>query len=320
MWFKNLSVYRLTKSFNETQESLNEKLQTFEFSPCLSQQTHSMGWIAPLNTPQKGDHSAPLVHASNHYLMLCMKRQDKILPASVINEQLEEKRTQIEEQEQRKLTKKERDALKEDIQFDLLPRAFVKSSKLYTYIDSKSGLLFINSSSDNKCEELINAIREALGSFAVIPLAAKNTPISIMTQWIEEANLPATFMIGTECELKNFQDEASIRCKNQDLLTHEIQSHIQAGLSVKQIAICWQEKLEFIVDDKLCLKRIKCTDALLEQADDAEDAIAQFDADFAMMSQEFNQLIDDLMLIFGGFSEFNQQLVDEKIAAALKED
>jgi recombination associated protein RdgC len=88
------------------------------------------------------------------------------------------------------------------------------------------------------------------------------------------------------------------------------------------VAITWQDKIECVIDDKLSIKRLKFSELVHEQADNSQgdDAAAQFDADFAIMSSEFKDFISDLIQAFGGFSNINDNLADELIVAALKED
>ena len=91
MWFKNLQLYRFSKPFELDAATLGQQLEQQEFVPCGSQDTTRSGWVPPL-----GRHGSEFVHATNGYLMICAKRQDKLLPAAVINEELEEKALEIE--------------------------------------------------------------------------------------------------------------------------------------------------------------------------------------------------------------------------------
>lgn len=71
--------------------------------------------------------------------MLCGKKEEKVVPGSVVNEMLQERISEIEEREARKLPAKERNRLKDELIFELLPRAFSFSKKTYAYIDSQGG-------------------------------------------------------------------------------------------------------------------------------------------------------------------------------------
>ena len=42
-----------------------------------------------------------------------------------------------------------------------------------------------------------------------------------------------------------------IRCKNQDLAAAEIVNHLKTGMHVSKLALNWQQRLDFVLDDKL---------------------------------------------------------------------
>jgi len=298
MWFKNLQVYRLTKPFELTPEKLNELLIEYSFVPCGSQDLTRSGWVPPL-----GRHGSELVHVTNGDLMVCSKRQDKLLPASVVNEELEEKVLAIEEAEARKMPRKERQSIKDEVVFSLLPKAFARSSFQFAYISPGDKMLVVNASSAKRAEDLIHDLREAIGSFSVIPLTAKNQPIDVMTQWVNSGHPGDGFVLGEECELRDNADISSvIRCKNQDLAATEILNHIKASMHVSKLALTWQERIECVIDEKLVIKRLRFSDVVLDKASEAEaeDVATQFDVDFSIMSLELSGFIKALVNAMGG--------------------
>jgi recombination associated protein RdgC len=296
MWFKNLQVYRFTQPFSLSTEDLNLALAAHAFKPCSSQEPASYGWVEPLGRSGK-----EYIHAANGYIMVCAKRQEKILPASVVNEKLAEHAQLIAEKEQRKISRKEKVGLKEEIIFELLPKAFTRSILQFAYIDSQRNLLVVNSSSAKRAEELINALRDALGSVPVIPLAAKNIPTQSMTQWLLD-NCPKGFTLGGECELTDTQEKGSrISCKEQNLMSSEIHSHLQTGMTVTRLGIEWKDRLTCVIDEKLAIKKLKFSDLIQEQAaENSEDAVQQFDSDFAIMTVEITHFLADLIKALGG--------------------
>ena len=110
-------------------------------------------------------------------------------------------------------------------------------------------------------------------------------------------------MIKDECELQESDDDGAIlRCKRQDLSSDEIQMHLDSGKEVTKLAVNWNDTIECILQDDLAIKRLKFSDELLEQAsnDGAEDAAAQFDADFNLMTGELARFIPRLIEVLGG--------------------
>jgi len=298
MWFKNLQLYRFTKPFELDAETLGRQLEGQSFVPCGSQDTTRSGWVPPL-----GRHGSEFVHATNGYLMVCCKSQDKLLPAAVVNEALEEKVLQIEEREARKLPAKQRRSLKDEVIFSLLPKAFARSSLQYAYISPRENLLVVNAVSAKRAEELIDDLRAALGSLSVIPLASNSQPIDVMTRWVNSAQPAQGFELGEECELRDNADiSCVIRCKNQNLGAAEIVSHLKTGMHVSKLALNWQQRIEFLLDEKLVIKRLRFSDMVQEQADEieADDVATRFDVDFSIMALELTGFFKALVDALGG--------------------
>lgn len=298
MWFKNLAIYRLTEAFTLTPIELEEKLQSFRFKPCPATEIFSYGWVSPL-----GRNSEHLIHQSGNCMMICATKEEKVLPTSVVNEITAEKINAIEDQQARQLSKKERSELKDQVVFQLLPRAFSFCKKTFAYIDPQGGWLVVDSASAKKAEELISFLRKNLDSLPLAPISSKEKPISTMTQWLLENVSPADVLIGHECELRaNEETGGIIHCKHQDLATTEIKNHLNTGKQVIKLALSWADKLSFIVDENLSIKRLKFLDLIQDQVAETEtdSAEAQFDVDFTMMSQEFSAFLPRLLALFGG--------------------
>ncbi|MGQ9425140.1 recombination-associated protein RdgC [Gilvimarinus sp. F26214L] len=298
MWFKNLLIYRFTKPFTLTPEQLDQQLAEKPFTGCGSQDMVSRGWTAPLS--QEG---APLVHAAGSCMMLCLQRQEKVLPAAVVNEFVDEKVAEIKEREDRHVSRKEKAEIKEQTVFELLPRAFVRSRKQFAYIDTRQQLLVVNSGSSKQAEEFIVTLRETIDTVPVVPLRPHNDMTQCMTRWLAESIGPEKFAIGGECELQDRSDTATVvKGKNLDLQASEIKSHVNSGMVVKKLELAWDGGIEFIVDENMAIKRLRFDDLILDQLDDIQaDTVAErFDADFALMAAEFERFIPALVDAFGG--------------------
>ena len=90
--------------------------------------------------------------------------------------------------------------------------------------------------------------------------------------------------------------------KREDLASEEIQNHLAAGKLVTQLTLAWHDKLSFLIDDKLTIKRLRFEDLLLDQAeeDGGDDAASQFDASFILMMMTFVEFIPELLEALGG--------------------
>ncbi len=293
MWFKQIQLFPLTEMVTIAPNKLAERLEPLAFRPCLPSMPSSMGWVAPVDGEE-----APLARGINGCIMICLQLEEKILPASVINDSLKEKVKQIELNEARRVRAKEKLMYKDEVVHTLLPRAFSKFSQIYAYIDTRNGWLILNNTSPAKTELFLSMFKkslgEILGSFDIVK------PSAIVTHWLKTQDFPAIFSIEKSCVLQDPNEQhRMIRCQQQDLFAPSIQSLVKDGCEAIQIALRWHDRLDFVLADDFTLRGIKLAeDDLAEINDGIETKQQKFDADLVMMSEMFAGLFADLLPIF----------------------
>lgn len=298
MWFKNLYLFRLTAELNQDHNAFNEALQGGVFTPCSKIAPSSYGWVPPL-----GRDGTDLCHSVAGYTIFCARKEEKILPASVVNEFLNDKVVEIEEREDRKVGRKEKQTLKEELIFELLPQAFSRRAQTFGYMDHKHGWLVIDAANAKKAEEFWMHLRKSLLDMKTrLPETVKQ-PTQLLTLWLRGEGVPDDYVVGDEFELVDRSDDGGvIRCKRQDPLSDEVQTHLEAGKEVSKLALNWQDKINFVAADDLTIKRLRFTDSFQEEndSDDSADAATRFDTDFVLMSMELSKFITDLINGYGG--------------------
>ncbi|TNE74939.1 MAG: recombination-associated protein RdgC [Gammaproteobacteria bacterium] len=308
MWFRNARVFRFTKPFDISAEQLEEKLQADAFKPCGPQETSRQGWVPPL-----GKHGEQLVHSANGYHLIALRKEEKILPGPVVKEAVEEKAEAIEFEQGRKVRRKEKDEIKEQVMLEMLPKAFSKNRRSFAYLSPQDGVLVVDSGSAKQAEDLASTLRKSLGSLPVRPPAVEQAPAFTFTGWLNETiDLPPQVVLGSECELKDpSEDGGVVRCKGLDLKADEIRNHLEAGMQVTKLALTWDDNVSFVLDEELGIRRLKFGETLQDQLDDvdADDAAAKFDAAFTLMTLELSRLIPGLLEALGG--EDRSAIVEE---------
>lgn len=301
MWFKNVCLYTLEQDFPYDAEGLDERLARDGFEPCGRLDMESGGFSPPL-----GEGASQLVHATGPCLMMAIKEESKLLPAGVIRESLDERVQAIEAQEDRKVRKKEKDRLKDEIVLDLLPRAFSRSKRTFGYIDTRNGWLLVDAATWKKAEEFTERLRDVLGTFPVNPPEADTAPQAVMTRWLTRDAPPSDFALGDECVLVDPELEGGeVRCKRLDLSSAEVKNHLKAGKRVARLALTWQDRVSFVLDADMSLKRLRFLDAVQDERAETEtntDA-ERFDSDFAIMSLELSRLMPRLLEVMTEDSE-----------------
>lgn len=298
LWFKNLMVYRLSREVALNADEMEKQLSAFAFTPCGSQDMAKTGWISPM-----GSHSDALTHAVNGQIVICARKEEKILPSPVIKQELQAKIERLEAEQHRKLKKTEKDALKDEVLHSLLPRAFSRFNQTFMWIDTVNDLIMVDAASAKRAEDTLALLRKSLGSLPVVPLTMESPIELTLTEWVRSGEMPAGFAIQDEAELKAILEEGGvIRCKKQNLISDEIAVHIEAGKLVTKLAVDWQERIQLMLSDDGSLKRLKFADTLREQNDDIDrdDFAQRFDADFILMTSELAALIKNTIEALGG--------------------
>ena len=298
MWFKNIQLYRLGQPFNLAPETFDARLRSDEFRGCSTMDMVASGWAPPL-----GRHGQQLVHAANGYIMICARKEEKIIPASVVRQLLEDKVAALEAAESREVYRREKLRLKEEIIVDLLPRALTRISDQFAYIDTRNNFLVVDSASSGKAEDLVGQLRNTLGRFPATPVKVKQSLSALMTRWLSGERLPQGLEFGGECELRHPDpDGGVISCKHQDLEATEVRNHIKNGKYAVKLALQWRERLSCVLQEDLSIKRLRFEDIIkeAESETEADDPVSRFDLDFSIMVLELAEFFPQLLAALGG--------------------
>lgn len=300
MWFKNLRPYRLPERLGLTAEELEQRLSSRPFVPCRPSQPVSTGWVGAL-----ADSAETLVHAAGPFWLIRLQREEKLLPASVVREEVNNRVGQIQIAESRKVYRKEKMSITDDVTQDLMPRAFTRARAIEALIHEKEGWLWVNNASAPRAEDLLSALREALGSLPVVIPDSRKSPAAVMSDWLMNNTLPAGFELGHEADLvEPGEDGGVVRARSMMLDCDEIRSHIESGKQVQRLALNWQDRLSFVLGSDLVVRRLKFGEELVGANDDLkDDLLARRDADFLLMSEAIAELTPVLLTAFGGLAE-----------------
>ncbi len=297
MWFKQLTIYPLNKDKLPDLEMLANKLQEAAFKPCMGLDWDSIGFSSPVSF------SPEMVFPAQNTWRIALKKEEKVLPAAVVRDILDEKINEIREIEGRNVGRKEKIELKENITDDLLPRAFTKSSKTEGIIDSQYGFLLINQANSNRAEMLLTKLRDALGGLEAKLPRTQQSPGSLMTEWLLQGSAAGHFELDSDCELKGLGDAAPVvRISHQDLTAEEVINLVKNGKIVTQLGLCWQDRVRFVLTQDFTLKRIQFLDVIQEEAAGQGDDMQSITfASQILMAEALGELLSELVHHLGGW-------------------
>ncbi len=290
MNFRNLTMYRIPKLSASIPDALDGLLSECALKPVGPLELSSRGFVQP-----HGRDSEQFSHRHDSAFWLTVGGEDRLLPAAVVNEAVAKKLGAIRVQEGREPGGRTRKRLRDEVITDLLPRAFIKPSRVDVIIDLRYRIVIVDTSSRKHGEGVISEIRRALGSFPALPLNAEISPRSILTGWLSGEQMPDGLSIGDECDLTEPVDHGGkVRCTRQALEADEISKHLEAGKQVTRLGLHLDDHTSFVIGDDLVVRKFKLLDGAIDQLDasDRDGLQAELDARFALLVAEVRRLFD----------------------------
>lgn len=295
MWFRNLRIYTLADDF-VLPENLDTALEAEQFQPCGRQELASFGWSSPF-----GANNDQLVLRIGDHSLFCARKEERVLPAAVINGELEQQLQVIEAEQDRKVGAKEKQTMKEDIIHRLMPQAFTKFSSTWGMINMQHRVVIVDASTAAKAENFLALLRGSLGSLPVKPWLSSDSAELFFTQWLRDSHIPGDFDFGDELELRDTIDEGGVvRARQIDLTSTEIKNHLEHGKQVTKLGLVWADRLSFVMEADCSIKRLKPTDRLTDEQEKISNisSAEKIDSDFALLSGELHELFPALVSLF----------------------
>lgn len=296
MFFKNAVVFRFPKSILPELEQIEDRIAENPLKPVAGLDLQSTGFIAP-----HGKGASALVVRQGANIWLTQATQSRVLPAAAVNEVFTARLEEIEEQEGSKLGSKARKQLKDDVMAEMIPRAFVVSSRTNIWINTELCVVVVDASSKKRAEAAISLIRQAMGSFPATQINPEVSVRGCLTGWITGEPIPEGITIGDESVLKDPVDGgATATLSKQDLSAEEITKHLENGKQVSRIGVTVNDHVSLTVGEDLVLRKIKLLDGAMEQIENNEQESQQdeLDARFALFAGEMRAVLSTLFDAF----------------------
>lgn len=313
--FNNVMVYRLTQpgvfdGLAKTSNSLSEK----RHRDPGTQDLVTYGFIPPLGVQGI---FAELIAPGVFYI--AAKRSERMLPGKVVREAVKEKIDEIEKNQLRKVYAKERNQIKDEVVLALLPRAFITHKRFDALI--AGDLIFIDTSSAKRAEDLLSTLREALGSLPVRPVTAKINPSVTMTEWArDEDKVFKGFSLGESFKSRATSDERSTLSGSGVTITEEDLHEAIRQRTVTELELVWHPDdsadVGFKLTEDLTIKGIRWPDEIAtkvaEDVGEDEDQATIVRATLLILAGLLVRLKGELLQALGG-EDFVEGLSDPEV-------
>jgi recombination associated protein RdgC len=289
--FKRLKIYQ-TSTIPKNTAELASALHVGRAKPCGPNQTQQTGWTSPL-----GFHQEDLVVTSGNYHLLAFQEEKKVLPQSTVNELLCKQIAKIEAEEGMPISKKQKKKLKDDLCFELMPRAFSQKKIHWVILDTLNDRMLVSTTSERITDAVRVLLKRAFPAFTALPLKPSTDPSSVFNQCLTE-NPPKGWSLGQACV---FSDKANpkraIHIKQQELTEPDIVNHLNHHKNIQSISLSWEDRLQLTLHEDLSLSTIQCleADSPLTTYETPEDPRLAFDSEWFFMAETLTQCTHQLV-------------------------
>jgi recombination associated protein RdgC len=294
MWFKNLFVYRLPADWATSAAELETALLTRALQPCGAFDMQSRGWV----------HSSiakRYVHSVGKQMLIALGVDQKLLPASIIRQVTVDRAADLEAQQGYPVGRRQMRELKERVTEELRGRALTRRRITRAWIDPDNGWFIVDAAGASRAEEVVETLRDTLGSFSALMLDSERSPQMQMAAWLTLGDAPLRFTIDDDLELQAIdKTKATVRYARHPLEGKDIQAHITAGKFPTRLGLSWNDRIAFVLSDKLQVKRVEFLGLGNDKPEeDSISAEEQFDVDFLLMTGELAQMLAELREALG---------------------
>jgi recombination associated protein RdgC len=294
--FRNVRYYRLGSAWPEAEDVLSQTLTNAAFEPCGPLTERSSGWVAV-----HSDAGESLARRVNGADLIKLRSQSRVLPPSVINEELEVRIDAFRERMQEAPSPREKRRLKAETRDELLPKAMLKSDRIWGFVDIKEKLIGIDAAQTSVAERFLRRLRAAFDDLDIRPLQFKQ-PVSGLLTKIFLGDAPERFSVGRECRMQDAADATSIvRWSDFDLEDASIRDHVAGGMRLTHLGIVYDSILGCVLDENGVISKLRFL-GMEDETDDHHDPLARADAEFVLITGTLRMLVADLKKLLGGYA------------------
>jgi recombination associated protein RdgC len=291
--FRNLRLYRVEGGWPDDEESLSQALEMAGFEPCGPFTERSSGF-APV-APELNDALARRVNGAD---LIRLRSQSRVLPHAVVNEELEMRAEEFQERTGEAPRGRDKRRLKAEVRDELLPKAMLRSDRLWGFFDLGEKLLAIDAAQEAAAERFLRRLQAAMDHLQFRPLQFKR-PIADFLNSAFLGGAPQQFALGRECRMQDAVDKASVvRWTNFDLGDRSIRDHVANGMRLTHLGIIYDNMLSFVLDENGVLTKMKFV-GMDDDSEHGDDALSRMDAEFVLLTGTLRRLLGDLAKLLG---------------------
>lgn len=279
-YFQALNLYHISKPLDLSQ--LEQQLAEVRYQPASPQTLSAMGFV-----PALGDNATALVHQVGNHVLVRLCHEERIIPTQALKREVAAA-IKAREEAGVKLTKKDRDAIKDEVIDRLLPRAFGKLTHNRIWIDTRAMTLAVDTCSGHG-DTCLAVLRKALGSLPVVPFSPRQALEVQMTQWLksEKESISFGFYTGQTVAMQGMAAIEQLKARSEGFATDSliVKQALELSHHVTQLSLHWRGCMSFTLADSGAITRIGMETEWCElpsPTNEVDDMLAAADANFVL--------------------------------------
>ncbi|NCF14386.1 MAG: recombination-associated protein RdgC [Gammaproteobacteria bacterium] len=294
--FRNVRYYRLDNTWPDSEEALSETLQNAGFEQCGPLTERSSGWV-----PIYPDAGEALARRLNGADLMKLRSQSRLLPPTVVNEELESRIEEYSRRMNEAPSPRDKKRLKAEVRDELMPKALLKSDRIWGFVDLKEKLIGIDTAQNAAAERFLRRLRAAFGDLSIAPLQFRQPVAELLTK-IFLGDAPGQIVVGRECRMQDARDPGSIvRWTDFDLSDKSIRDHVAHGMRLTHLGIEYDNVMSCVLDENGILTKLRFI-GMDDDGEDNTDPLARLDAEFVLVTGTLRMLIADLKKLLSGYA------------------
>ncbi len=317
-------IVNLGTSRTAVQHVFDELEEREAFDP-VGSQWRGIGFIRPV----EGDDF--LIEIDGAGWLACVQINERNLPGAVIREKVLEKALAQEQMTGRKAGKKELAQIRDDVELELLPKAFIRRKLVPIMFIGKKVFVFTSSAKIiDDVLALLSSVAEMQDMFEPAPLSmlVERNVDSVLTELARTAESPVIDADGelinglrtnNACVLKG-PNKQTITIKDKDLGSKDLYELLQQEYVVTKLALDHVEagmvegNCSFILSDKLVFSRFTMNEVKSVRGKSKEDADATFIGTAWLVAKAVDQAVDTVISVMGGLRATAKPVNEQQVA------
>lgn len=243
-------------------------------------------------------------------VLLWLQFNERILPGAVRDEHLAKRIAEITERQGYKPGRKEYAQIKDEVTFELLPKAFIKRSVVPVLILRPHWLLVCTSSAKRADDALafLNGLFHGTALWQPRLAAPMKSPIECLSAIARTTPGRDDMFEASSAAVLKGENKRTIRIKDRDIYGEEVRELLTAsGYEVHELDLNYYTQgrdedptAHLTLTDKLVFKGIRLTDQCLTRARDKENWEQDFHSFAWLIGEEYRQLALEVCREMGG--------------------